>query len=274
MAADPHASNAPRGSVPPRLEWSVAFLFAAGAFALAACAAGGAGPGGEASPGADDLIAQFERVVFADEYDESRALDRVAKWAGPVRVAARGARAREFEAVLTAHLARLGALTGLPMALLDRPDGSENLAVHFAPWDEVEALARPWSPEPDWLRVIVDEAGCLFVFRPDEGGTIREAIVLVKAEERADRIAACLLEELTQALGLPNDSNRLRPSVFNDWDRLVELPLGDRILVRALYDSRLAPGTPRAEAMALVGPIIRDLVERVRRAGPGALDQR
>lgn len=100
---------------------------------------------------------------------------------------------------------------------------------------------------------------------------IAQAIVLVSTDEPYDDNAACLLEEMTQALGLPNDSELVRPSIFNEWDFLQRLPLNDRILVRTLYDERISPGMPREAAVSAVRAIIAELIARVRRDGPQAL---
>lgn len=70
---------------------------------------------------------------------------------------------------------------------------------------------------------------------------IAQAIVLVSTDEPYDDNGACLLEEMTQALGLPNDSELVRPSIFNERDVLNRLSLNDQILVRTLYDWRMGP---------------------------------
>jgi hypothetical protein len=64
---------------------------------------------------------------------------------------------------------------------------------------------------------------------------------------------------MTQSLGLPNDSNEISPSIFHDASRRTELTRTDLIIVKALYDPRLAPGMPKAEAMAKVRAVIAEL---------------
>lgn len=71
----------------------------------------------------------------------------------------------------------------------------------------------------------------------------------------------CLLEELVQVLGLPNDPCRYRPSLFCEDDFVTQLTAVDRILIQALYDPRLATGQPRDEALATVETIVADLVQ-------------
>ena len=67
---------------------------------------------------------------------------------------------------------------------------------------------------------------------------------------------------MTQSLGFPNDSEFIKPSVFNRWDHLQELPINDKILILTLYDSRLKPGTSREVALKQALVIISELRDR------------
>ena len=64
-----------------------------------------------------------------------------------------------------------------------------------------------------------------------------------------DYMRACVVEELTQVLGLPNDSDAVKPSIFNDQSRYFELTDHDRRMLKVLYDPRITPGMPRNEAL-------------------------
>ncbi|MFK7755227.1 MAG: DUF2927 domain-containing protein, partial [Sedimentitalea sp.] len=53
---------------------------------------------------------------------------------------------------------------------------------------------------------------------------------------------SCIHEEISQGLGLPNDSPAARPSIFNDDDEFALLTSHDEKLLSMLYDPRLSPG--------------------------------
>lgn len=205
---------------------------------------------------ADRLAAQFSRVAFGDEYDPKRRIGRIRKWTGPVRIALRGAWASRYRATARDHAVALAKLTGLSVDVLPPGAAGANLTVHFARWDDMEALARPYAPRPEWLRTIIQTSSCLFIFRRDAGWRITGGIVLVSTDEPFEHNRRCLLEEMTQALGLPNDSNLIRESVFHETGGFDGLPAADRVLLGALYDPRMTPGMPRAEAMALFRRIL------------------
>jgi hypothetical protein len=66
-------------------------------------------------------------------------------------------------------------------------------------------------------------------------------------------------EEVAQGLGLPNDSPRARPSIFNDDEEFSLLTPHDEALLRILYDPRLTPGlTPEAAR-----PMVRIIAEEL-----------
>ena len=68
----------------------------------------------------------------------------------------------------------------------------------------------------------------------------------------------CILEEITQALGLMNDSTYFQPSIFNDHSRQQKLSPWDELVVRAHYDRRIRPGMVWRSAE----PIVRDHFRR------------
>jgi len=61
-------------------------------------------------------------------------------------------------------------------------------------------------------------------------------------------------EELTQSLGLFQDSWRYPGSIFyQGWTDITEYSDLDRATIRLLYDSRLAPGMAPSEALEALG---------------------
>jgi hypothetical protein len=64
---------------------------------------------------------------------------------------------------------------------------------------------------------------------------------------------------MTQGLGLPNDSPRARPSIFNDDEEFALLTDQDEMMLRILYSPELHPGMSVAE----VRPIVETLARRM-----------
>jgi len=158
---------------------------------------------------------------------------------------------------LRRHSKALSALTGMPIRLMPRDIGSGgDIVITILPRTLMPALSFPGVPERT-VGQLMGPSRCFFVIWPTPDWTIKKARIVINSILEEDHIVHCLLEELTQSLGLPNDSERLRPSVFNEAFMLRELSYLDRILVRTVYDPRIHPGMTldafRAVADGVVG---------------------
>ena len=85
----------------------------------------------------------------------------------------------------------------------------------------------------------------------------------MNAQRDIAAINYCLLEELTQSLGLPNDSIKMRPSIFSDKDRLFEYSPVDKALIRVLYDKRMKMGVSRQAGLKMAEQIFTDIVFKI-----------
>ena len=110
------------------------------------------------------------------------------------------------------------------------------------------------------LRRLGGQGGCYFLMWSDErSGQIKKAVIVVNSDRLMPRINHCLLEEMTQSLGLPNDTNLPWASIFSDSGRITTLARSDKILIKTLYDPRLRPAMGVDEAMILARKIIGEL---------------
>lgn len=231
-----------------------------------------------------DLVANFEKVVFdreaqllqyAPEAAEQPRLLR--RWAGPVRARFAGDAYGAADIDDFRRLAeRVAAATGLDIALVPR-DGAEKAnmlimvlsPVARAQWllrgvdktdaekDVVDRLAdRPLVRE--WLAGRTVPCMALSYTR-QEPHVLAGAVLLVKGELNALWRESCLHEEFVQSLGLANDHNDVRPSLFNDTNEFAFMTRHDEYLLRVLYDPRLRPGMTRAQAMAVAPEVVNEL---------------
>ena len=253
----------------PRVAYfAAAFLWAAvvGPFPLKAAETKG-------SLSLDELVEYFDSIVFQSEIQGVHPSRVVKKWTQPLRVAI-----RSFEEVLIEkdgreiirlkqvkvrkpHLKFIKKhLNSLIKATkLKTEDSKQTVQINFVPRRQ---MGNPYlaKANPKLLKRLASEGGCYFLVWAD-GTTdkIKNAIIVVNSERLLIRINHCLLEEMTQAMGLPNDSNKVEKSIFSDRSRRTDLTRTDLIVLKTLYDPRMKAGLVRAEAMAVAREIIRDL---------------
>ena len=209
----------------------------------------------------EKLLANFEQVIFVDEYDDGRKYNYIRKWVVPIRIVLFGDKATYYRATVEDYSNILSSLTGLSIEVLDRDQQKFNFEIHFVLWDDIEKLAEPHSPNPEWLETIIEDSSCLFIYHRNKTFAIKRAFVFVSIDESVKDIKSCLLEEMTQALGFPNDSEIIQPSIFNQWDHLQHLTMNDQILVRTLYDKRLKAGMQKGIALQYARNILDELIK-------------
>jgi hypothetical protein len=232
----------------------------------------------EPPPTVDQLVKYFETIVFGSEYPGAPPSQVVKKWIGPLRIGVRafeetrseenGKEVRTLSPIkvkkpflnfIQKHLNNLVRATGIKTEDAKITGQPPNFTINFVPRGYMSDQ-RLVDADPTLLKRMAAEGGCYFVlWADDRTGSIQRVVIVVNAERLLIRINHCLLEEMTQSLGLPNDSNAFNPSIFSDASRRTELTRTDLIIVKALYDPRLTPGMPKAEAMAKVGAVIAEL---------------
>jgi hypothetical protein len=190
------------------------------------------------------LIAQFSRLAFDSEYGGAHRRDHIIRWEGPIRVAIRGFGSARYRGEVRQHLRRLALLTGKDIRLLDWSSAlaGPNIEIIF-----VSGGGGRLDPRAPCSTLLYDRHFVIY----------RAEIRIAPAEAQQRR--HCLAEELTQAMGLANDSRLLRRSIFNDNSAVLRLALWDALMVRVLYDPSIRPGMSRYEAL----PIARTLIARL-----------
>ncbi|WGV16370.1 DUF2927 domain-containing protein [Fuscovulum ytuae] len=235
--------------------------------------------GGPDTPFTDRMLAEnFIRIALFDEYTRTAGgpvqrvtESRIRKWAAPVRVGLRfGAsvppdRRAADTARVASFLSRLSSITGHPIALDDR---APNFFVQIVSEDERRALgpqiraALPGLSAPE-VAAITDmprSTYCLvYAMSAGDGATYTRAFAVIRAEHPDLLRLSCLHEEITQGLGLANDSPSARPSIFNDDEEFALLTRQDELMLKMLYNPALRPGMTQTEAR----PIVESLATRL-----------
>lgn len=210
--------------------------------------------------GNDQLVDHFETVAFGREFSERS--DHLIKWTQPVRIWIVGDDiAERHMGRIEFHVAELASLTGHPISIVartealagDNPDA--NVLMLVAPRSQFQPTLRQVmkdDAQADRLARLMTGNACIgSVFPEPETGLIKAAVVLIPNGEYTDLLMrACIVEEMTQMLGLLNDSDEIKPSIFNDHSRYIDLTEHDRLLLRVLYAPELEPGMGPEEARA------------------------
>ncbi|MEM6492369.1 MAG: DUF2927 domain-containing protein [Pseudomonadota bacterium] len=215
---------------------------------LCACAMALAGAAAASSAYERQLTRQFGAIAFTAEIGGEHRRGRLIRWTGPIRAQIFEGEAYRDEVLPV--LAQLSRMTGVPITTPADYSGV-NLEIRIVPRGVYRDIAGAGIDEP--CLTLVDSYPAT--------GAIAWASVVIQSDDPYLR-RHCIVEELTQAMGLMDDSTVFARSVFNDRSRATQLTLEDRIMLALLYDRRLSPNMPRDLAMRLAPQIIGDLRRR------------
>ncbi len=252
---------------------ALAALLSAGVLCagLGAAAAGGLG-GTNKQTDLDRLLHAFEIIAFGSETKAVAERSLLLKWSRariPVNfswipeIDDRGPRSRPahpaWREKAWAHLKALQKITGLVFEDSISKQKRPLISVVFTPRHLLGKIPIPGVGD-GLQRELAAPGGCYFVAFRGSDQALERAVIVVNAERGIERIDHCLLEELTQALGLPNDTDLIRPSIFSDNDRLLKLSQDDTVILQTLYHRDLTSGMARPQAIALARLIIGELL--------------
>lgn len=196
------------------------------------------------------LADQFAAVAFDAEIGGRHRAGRLIRWVEPIRAQMMAGDA--WRGDVARVLGEIGRLTRHDITLMGPTDPRRS---NFHIWIISQSMYRTLVP-----RQIEDP--CLAEVESDpRTGEITRASVKITDGDRFLR-NHCLVEELTQAMGLMNDAAVFDNSVFNDSSRITTLEYHDRVMLAVLYADSLRPNMGREPGMRAARTLIRDLHAR------------
>lgn len=216
-----------------------------------------------------DVTFSYEFQFDGDRIVRQRLEKPLKRWSGEIRYKLTGDAVTADDAREVAALtSRIGELTGLRfirsndrhdmLISIASPSGRDEISRHLAARNMPEYRQRYdiWRKTRGWL------CGVTLSASKADPGRLVFAHIFIGSEITGLLRKSCLHEEITQSLGLTNDSDRARPSIFNDDQEFAVLTEHDEMLLRLLYDPRLRTGMSADEAMPIARQILDDLQGR------------
>lgn len=189
-------------------------------------------------------LVRLETMKRGPEDDEGRAV--------PIPIETSFAR----YSALAKVIAELRKLTGLPIRLLPRDIGSGgNIVITIVPRDVMPSLKFK-GVERALIRKLMGPSRCFFVAWPNRSWELYKARIVINSYLEEDHVNHCFIEELTQSMGLPHDSYRLRPSIFNEGMKLRAFSDIDRAMIRTLYDPSMTVGANQFLVREIAGKVL------------------
>lgn len=204
------------------------------------------------------LVESFMAIAMEREYGEARQT-RFARWQQPIRlqlINESGDKPLQADVVKVqaAHLARI---TGHSISMVAKaqphPDHDR--------LQQDEELGQPHHGGDPSVKMALKEGLCLANFATNAKHEISRATIIIPVDySRAKgRFLDCVVEEFTQVMGLPNDSDKVFPSIFNDNSIDSFLTGLDYVLLKMAYHPALKAGMSSDEIRAALPIALADL---------------
>ena len=214
----------------------------------------------------DFLVGSFVELALRNSY--STRQNPVRKWMTPVRyfIVHRVGDEELHRELVDAHFQHLSRITGLSI-LPAESRAAANFMVVLTSEERLESeLPRYFGSGPvRQNEMLIRHSLCMASFATERRGSIVRATAMIPvdaARARSD-LASCVVEELTHAMGLGNDTLRPLPSIFSHKLNLAFLTGLDYLMLKMLYHPRIKPGMSEKSAL----PVLKSIAAEFERDG-------
>ncbi len=178
-----------------------------------------------------ETLAYFNEVALHEEV--RRNPTRLRKWLTNPRIRVNLNPTPADRAFLTSLIAEINSLQSA--IVLSQVESGENVDLYFVSTNQFTDC------DPH-----AENGYAAYFVRYDntrDSYVIDGANVMIASDIEPEARQAAMRQDITQMLGLPNDSDRYNDSAFRlDWPLPTDYSAIDRRLIRLLYDPRLKPG--------------------------------
>jgi hypothetical protein len=210
---------------------------------------------------ADYIKTSFIDIALGREY-EKQQIRKLVRWQNTIKVhiSSDSGDADLQKDLLSVQIKHLASITGHPIQF-DVPLAQANISIIFTQYDQMRDKVKQYIGNPKNYEKALGEAICLGTFKHNRRGEIFKGVIIIPVDyaRQNARFLDCIIEEITQLLGLPNDSDKVFPSIFNDHSIDAYLSPLDYILLKVLYSPRLKAGMSLTQVTDKLDSVIADL---------------
>ncbi len=186
-------------------------------------------------------IDYFTEIALGAEFGDETPV--IKKWTNDIRIKVNGEPAAKDLQTLNNIVTDLNEIiTGIKIKLVDK---NENLTITFSPESDFTSIDAHYVPT---------NYGFFWALWHDDNFVIYEANILVSSTDITQKERSHLLrEELTQSLGLMNDSNKYKDSIFyQEWTDVTEFSEIDKTVITLLYLKKITPGMSKEQVLEVL----------------------
>jgi hypothetical protein len=186
-------------------------------------------------------IDYFTEIALGAEFGDEVPV--IKKWTNDIRIKINGEPTDFDLQTINNIISDLNKLiTGIKIKQVDK---KENLTITFAPESNFTTIDPNYVPT---------NYGFFWALWHDDYFVIYDASILISSADITQQERSHLIrEELTQSLGLMNDSDKYKDSIFyQEWTDVTEFSDIDRAVIKLLYLKRIKPGMSKEQVLNIL----------------------
>ena len=186
-------------------------------------------------------IAYFTEISLGAEFGDGIPVIR--KWTDNIRIKVDGEPTEADLQTITNIIDDFNELiSGIKIKQVDK---KENLTITFSPENQFKSIDQNYVPT---------NYGFFWALWHDDNFVIYDASILVSSADITQQERSHLIrEELTQNLGLMNDSNKYKDSIFyQEWTDVTAFSEIDRAVIKLLYLNKIRPGMSKEQILSIL----------------------
>lgn len=218
----------------------------------------------ELRPKLDDMVRHFANVVFGSEYSGTGKLKGIPKWTGPVGITVQGKPTEQLAEMASKHLSTLAGLTKVKFKQVKPGTKMQTIDMLFLRRQDMAQLKVGGGADAMIQKLSRDPTmRCFFLTWTNDQSRLVKGIIVINVELDPAVLNACMLEELSQTMGLRNDVDTYWTSIFRPNDTSTELSPWDKIYLKTLYDPRIKAGMKPVDALHTAKGIFAEAMAKI-----------
>lgn len=207
-----------------------------------------------------EIVDGFLRTTIGAEFQLAGRVDRIRKYDAPVRVFIDNLGRPDRSAQMTHIIADIARrIRHLDLAVTTNRAEANVVVTLVRERDLYPTLTRFFGRDrAREIRRNLDPQ-CLSGFRKDDDYRILGSTVVLTTDVGNAVFDDCAYEELLQALGPINDTDKVPWTMFNDDVQKGYFDIYDQLLLNILYDPRVRPGMTAQEVQAVLRQVLPDV---------------
>lgn len=189
----------------------------------------------------EEELSYFTEIAFGAEF--GNAVSVIKKWEEDLRIKISGVPTDEDIQTINDIVSDLNyIIDAIDIKIVNN---KENVTITFSPESEFSDIEPGYVPK---------NYGFFWALWHDDNYVIYNASILISTEGINQKERSHLLrEELTQGLGLMNDSDKYEDSIFyQDWTSVTEYSKIDSSVIRLLYQESIRPGMTKERVLEIL----------------------